>query len=241
VNVKYFVLELKRVVRAPRFLIFTVGFPVVFYLVFSSIYSKGQDVGAVKAAVMVGMAAFGGLTAAVSTGTRIAVERGSGWQRQLRLTPLPGSQYLVAKALLGMVVGLGPLLLVCLIGGLTGASVTGAGWAQIVLGTWVALLPFAVLGVLIGQFASADSVQVIGSATFMLLSLAGGLWFPPDMMPSWLSNLAHVLPSFWYGGIGRGVLSGSLDVTRTALVLAAWTVGLAVVSARRFRADTARV
>jgi ABC-2 type transport system permease protein len=243
-NAKYLALEIRRVVRAPRFLIFTVGFPVVFYLLFSSIYGgqgSAADQTATKAWLMAGMAAFGALTAAVSTGTRIAVERGAGWQRQLRLTPLSGGAYLVTKALVGMVVAIGPLLLVCLIGAATGVRLDAAGWGQLVLGTWVGLLPFAVLGVLIGQLATPDSVQAIGSATFMLLSIGGGLWFPPQVMPDWLSRLAHVLPSFWYGGIGRDAVSGQGVTTQTVLVLGVWTVVLALVAARRFRADTARV
>jgi ABC-2 type transport system permease protein len=242
VNTKYLALETSRIIRAPRFLIFTVGFPVVFYLLFSSIYAnQAGDPGAMRAAVMVGMAAFGGLTAAVSTGSRIAVERGTGWQRQLRLTPLSGSAYLVTKAMVGMLVALGPLVLVCAIGFATGARLDPAGWVQVVAGTWLGLIPFAVLGVLIGQLATPDSVQAIGSATFMLLSIGGGLWFPPELMPSWLNTLAHVLPSFWYGGIGRDAVLHQGVTMRTVLVLGVWTVALALVAARRFRADTARV
>ncbi|KAA2266051.1 ABC transporter permease [Solihabitans fulvus] len=240
-NVKYLALEIKRVVRNPRFLIFTVGLPVVFYFLFSSINAQGNDADRVRVVVMVGMAAFGGLTAAVSSGTRIAVERGAGWQRQLRLTPMSGGAYLVTKALVGMIVGLGPLLLVCLIGGLTGVHLTAAEWLQVTAGTWIGLLPLAILGVLVGQLATPDSVQAIGSGVFLLLSMFGGLWFPPAAMPSWLANIAHVVPSFWYGGIGRGVVFHDLNVGTTVLVLGAWTVGLAALAARRFRADTARV
>ena len=37
---------------------------------------------------MVGLAAFGTMSAMLSSGTRIAGERESGWNRQLRITPL---------------------------------------------------------------------------------------------------------------------------------------------------------
>lgn len=241
-SIRYLALETSRIVRAPRFLIFTVGFPVVFYLLFSSIYSnQGSDTGPLRAGLMVGMAAFAGLTAAVSTGTRIAVERGTGWQRQLRLTPLSGSAYLVTKAMVGMLVAIGPLVLVCAIGAATGVTLEPDGWVQVVGGTWLGLIPFAVLGVLIGQLATPDSVQAIASATFMLLSVGGGLWFPPELMPSWLATLAHVLPSYWYGGIGRDAVLNQGVSMQTVLVLGAWTAVLALAAARRFRADTARV
>ncbi|OLR94331.1 ABC transporter permease [Actinokineospora bangkokensis] len=236
-NARYLALELRRTARAPRFLIFTVGFPVVFYLLFSSVYGGSADG---KAVLMVGMAAFGGMTAAVSTGTRIAAERAAGWQRQLLLTPLSGTGYLLAKAMTAMVVALGPILLVGAVGAATGVHLPATGWLQALGGTWVALLPFAVLGVLIGQVATADSVQAIGSATFLLLSLGGGLWFPPEQMPAWLRGAVHVLPSYWYGGIGRDVVLHDLRPGQAVAVLAAWTAGLGLVVARRFRADGAR-
>jgi ABC-2 type transport system permease protein len=40
---------------------------------------------------MVGLAAFGTMGAVLSSGARIAAERSTGWNRQLRLTPLPVS------------------------------------------------------------------------------------------------------------------------------------------------------
>ncbi|WP_018681872.1 ABC transporter permease [Actinokineospora enzanensis] len=237
-NLTYLALELRRTIRAPRFLIFTVGFPVIFYLLFSSISGGDPDA---RTIIMVGMGAFGGMTATVSAGTRIAAERASGWQRQLRLTPLSGQGYLFAKGMCGMLIALGPLLLVSIIGMSTGVHLEPGQWVQVILGTWIALAPFAVLGVLIGQVATGDSVQAIGSAVFMLLSLGGGLWFPPSQMPGWMRDVAHVLPSYWYGGIGRDVVTHDLQATRTLLVLVAWTVVLALIVTRRFRADSARV
>jgi ABC-2 type transport system permease protein len=237
-NLRYLVIETRRVVRSPRFLITTVGMPVAFYLLFSSMGGKGDPTA--KAVMMAGMAGFGGLTAAVSTGARIAAERAAGWQRQLRLTPLPPSAYLVAKALLGMLVALGPMLLVYGIGVATGVHLDAGEWALLVVGTWLALTPLAVLGVLVGQIATPDSVQAIGGATFMLLSLGGGLWFPPDAMPAWLQQIAHALPSYWMGGIGRDVVQHHAFQQKAIWVLLAWTVGLGIGVARRFRAQTAR-
>jgi ABC-2 type transport system permease protein len=90
--------EVRRMYRSPRFLIFTVGLPPVYFLIFSGIYAQGQDSGAVVVALMVMMAAFGAISASISVGGRVATERGIGWNRQLRLTPLPGWDYLAVKA-----------------------------------------------------------------------------------------------------------------------------------------------
>ncbi|MBF0582111.1 MULTISPECIES: hypothetical protein [Corynebacterium] len=50
--------------------------------------------GNVTAYAMVGMAVYGGITAAVSTVGTTVVEQTTGWGRQLALTPMTGSQLL---------------------------------------------------------------------------------------------------------------------------------------------------
>jgi ABC-2 type transport system permease protein len=82
----------------PRFLIFTVGFPVVYFVVFTGIFATGPDAAAATVSLMVDMAAFGAISASVSTGGRVAVERSIGWNRRLRLTPLPAWGYVATKA-----------------------------------------------------------------------------------------------------------------------------------------------
>jgi ABC-2 type transport system permease protein len=80
--------EVRRILRSPRFLIFTVGLPLLYFLIFSGIYAS--DGGATVVVLMVMMAAFGAISASISVGGRVAAERHVGWNRQLRLTPLPG-------------------------------------------------------------------------------------------------------------------------------------------------------
>jgi two-component system, NarL family, response regulator DesR len=67
--------EVRRLFRSPRFLIFTVGFPVVYLIVFTGIFATGPDAAAATVVLMVNMAAFGAISASISTGGRVAVER----------------------------------------------------------------------------------------------------------------------------------------------------------------------
>jgi ABC-2 type transport system permease protein len=240
-NATYLGLEMKRIVRNLRFFLFTVGFPVVFFLLFSSLYARGKDAAVIKEVMMIGMAAYAGLTASMSTSSRIAVERGAGWQRQLRLTRLSGGGYLMTKALTAMLIAIVPMSLVYLVGVVDGVRMDAGQWLLMVPLTWLALLPSAILGVVLGQFTTSDSVQAVTSAAFMVLSLAGGLWMPPQVMPGWMVNTAHLLPSFWLGEIGRQVADHSAAISaRGAITLAAWVVALALIAAMRYTRDSAR-
>jgi ABC-2 type transport system permease protein len=241
-SVKYLVLEIRRVLRSPRFLIFTVCFPVLLFLLYTGIFAK-DDKSAV-ASLMVNMTAFGAMASALFTGTRVAIERQAGWQRQLRLTPLSGPGYLVAKAATGMTLALAPVILVPLVGRLVeGVSLDAQGWLRVTVGVWLAVLPFALIGLLIGQIGTADSVQPITQLVMLPMALVGGIFIPIEVMPHWLLSISHVLPSYWLAQVGRGGVTSDLStgLGQDVLVLAIFTVALSVAVIRRYRRDSARV
>ena len=187
--------ELRRSFRNPRYVFFTIDVPVVLFLVIGNAF-KG-DVFGVSAQTwyMVNMAVFGAIGAVLGVGARIADERDSGWNRQLRLTPLPPLGYVAGKVMTGMLVALPALVLVCLAGRLTGAVQLGATqWAEVIGLGWVAILPMAVVGVGLGYFSSGDNAQAVNGGVIMLMSMFGGIWFPIDATsPDWLRVTASVL------------------------------------------------
>ncbi|WP_236796177.1 ABC transporter permease [Amycolatopsis sp. GM8] len=239
-SIKYLALEIRRVTRSPRFLIFTVGFPVLLFLLYVGIFAKDPGT---KAVLMVSMTSFGAMAAALFTGTRVALERASGWQRQLRLTPLSGPGYLTAKAATGMTLALAPAILVPLVAVLgEGVSLDASGWVRATLGVWLAAIPFALIGLLIGQIGTADSTQPITQLVMLPMALLGGIFIPVTTMPDWLLKIAHVLPSYWMGEIGRGAITaGSASLGKDVLYLGIWTVVLGFAVVRRYRKDSARV
>ena len=112
----YLILEVRRAMRSTRFMIFTLAMPVFLFLLYVGIFTKPED--NLTGVLMVNMTCYGALSAALFAGSRVAIERGAGWQRQLRLTPLSGGGYLSAKGLTAMLVALPAVIVVPLIGGL---------------------------------------------------------------------------------------------------------------------------
>jgi ABC-2 type transport system permease protein len=238
----YLLLELRRAMRSTRFLIFTVAFPVLLFLLYVSMFGNGKQ--SIIGVLMVNMTAFGALAGALFAGGRVALERSVGWQRQLRLTPLSGPAYLAAKGITGLMLAIPAIVLVPLIGAVVeGVSLDATGWLRVVLGTWLAVIPFALIGLLIGQLGTPETMQPIMSIVMITMSMLGGIFIPIDSMPDWLLNIAHVLPSYWLGQIGRGAVTSDMATSlgKAAFVLALWTVGLGVVVVRRYRRDSARV
>lgn len=230
--------------RNVRFLVLTVALPLVLFLLYATVY-QGQDTAdglSVVAYLMVSMASFGCIGAAINTGARVAIERQVGWNRQLRLTALPGPSYLIAKAIVSMLVTLPALVLVFVAGATVGGVQLGIGqWLGTGLAVWLGLIPFAVLGLVIGFAGSVDSVQPISTITYLGLSVLGGLWFPVDAFPAFLQDVATVTPSYWLADLGRSVLAGQGVPADAVLVLAGWTLVLGVIGVGAYRRSGRRV
>ena len=93
--------ELRRTVRNRRFFILSLAFPVVLYFLIAGPNHDVNDFAntGISAPLyyMVGLISFGTMSAILSSGARIATERGAGWNRQLRITPLTPRAYFRAK------------------------------------------------------------------------------------------------------------------------------------------------
>jgi ABC-2 type transport system permease protein len=108
-----------------------------------------------------------------------------------------------------------------------------------VLGVWAGTVPFALLGLLIGQFATAQNLQAYQGAVVLLLSFVGGLFIPVSTFPQALATVAKALPSYWLAQVGHATAPGG-DNWQAALVLALYALVLGAVVVVRYRRDTAR-
>ena len=121
--------ELVRTFRNRRFFIFSLVFPLILYYLIAGPNRDEADIGGTGISAplyyMVGLAAYGAMTAMISSGARIAAERRLGWNRQLRITPLSTRAYFRAKVLTGYTMAVISLLALDLAG--TTLGVTPAG------------------------------------------------------------------------------------------------------------------
>jgi ABC-2 type transport system permease protein len=205
--------EVGRLLRSWKFLVVTVGFPVVFYMLFLGDHSPNKLVdGALpwRSYLLVSMCSFGALVASLTAGgARLSAERASGWSRQLRVTPIPAWSYVVTKVTATMLVVLPVLVLVEAVGvGFGGVHLSAAMWFELSALLWLGALPFAVLGVFIGFLVQAETAFPVVTALMFALGYFGGLFVPVTDMPRALQFVAHTLPSFHNTALGVSLLAG---------------------------------
>jgi ABC-2 type transport system permease protein len=240
----YLRLELRRMLRDRRFAFFTIAVPVGFYLLWSNTFADADAEPSTglpaQVHLMVSMAAFGAIGAALTTtGPRLAAELQSGWLRQLQATPLPGRTVIFTKIFASMVLALPPLVLVSLVAALTqDVRLPAAEWIGMIALMWVATLPFAALGTIIGSLAGGDASQPVTVGAYLSLSALGGLWMPLDELPGALRAVAHWLPSTRFAQLGWDVVGGHTPAAAVGLILGGWAVVLAGGAVAAYRRAT---
>jgi ABC-2 type transport system permease protein len=237
--------EVGRLLRSWKFLAITVGFPVIFYILFLGDHAAGRVVdGTVPWSVylMVSMCSFGALVAALNAaGTRLSMERASGWARQLRITPLPAWSYVATKIVASMLVVLPVIVLVEAVGaGFGDVRLATTTWIGLTLLLWATSLPFAVLGVFIGFLVTTEAAFPVVTGLMFVLGYFGGLFTPVDQMPGSLQFVAHLMPSYHQVSLALASLDGHTLALSHWLVLAGCLAVLGLAIVWKHRVEEAR-
>ncbi|MEV6696814.1 ABC transporter permease [Streptomyces sp. NPDC051453] len=232
--IDYLRLEVRRTLRDTMFVIFGVGMPVMMYLLFTNL---GENDPEWKTISMVGMAAYGAVGSALSTGGGVAEDKTIGWLRQLRVTPMTPRQVVAGRALTGSVTVLPSIAAVLVAGGLiNGVRLDVWQWAAVALLLWLGSIPFTLLGLGNGYRLTAQTTGVANMVCNLGLSVLGGLWFPIALFPGWLQSVSSYTPTNRFAQLGTAVADGHAPSAAAVTVLAAWLLAFgsyAVVSYRR--------
>jgi ABC-2 type transport system permease protein len=242
VNLIYVRYEVLRTIRNRRFLIFSLAFPLILFLTVAGAHRHATADGiGFPLYYMTAMAAWGAMTSVISAGARIAAERSEGWTRQLRITPLKTSTYFAAKILTGYMMGIFSIVVLALAGTLLGVRLGAAGWLTMLGLLLVGLIPFAIMGIMLGHLITVDSLgPAIGGIT-AIFALLGGV-FGPLVTSGALFTVVKGLPSYWLVQAGKSAVQGGHVWTAEAwIVIAVWSLVLARIAVRVYRRDTAKV
>jgi ABC-2 type transport system permease protein len=159
--------------------------------------------------------------------------------RQLRISPISTRGWFAAKlvqAILMIVPGLAVLLVLALTYGHVHLAAARLGMlaAVLVLGA----IPFCALGLVIGLMFDSQTAQVAQMITLLVLAFLGGIFIQWSSLPHGMQLIGKALPSYHLAQLGWNAAAGRpLDMADVA-VLAAWTAGLGLIAARRWRNES---
>lgn len=230
--------EILRYLRNPGFLLPIILLPTVFYLMFGILLGSHNVADNAAGHLLASYSTFGVMAPGLfGFGVSLALERESGLLTLKRALPMPPGAYLLGKMLMAMCVAVvvGALLLAMAIGmahvPLSAAQVVGL-LATDVLG----VLPFCALGLLVGTVLKGQGAPGLLNMIYLPMAFLSGLWFPLQIMPKVLQQLAPIWPSYHLNALAMAAV-GLSDAPRLphVLVLAGCTVAFLWLAARRLR------
>ena len=233
--------ELLKLLRLPMYIVPTLAFPLVFYLLFGVALKRGPGSFDMPTYLIATYGAFGVMNAALfGLGVGLAVERGQGWLLFKRATPMPALAPYFGKLVMCLIFG---SLMVSLLFTL-GAT---AGGVRLPLSTWLSLaavqvagaVPFAAFGLAIGYWAGPNSAPAVINLISLPAAFGSGMWIPIQMMPGLVKKAAHFLPPYHYCqlalkplGLDRGE-----PASRSVAVLVAFTLASLALAWMGYRRD----
>jgi ABC-2 type transport system permease protein len=224
---------------------FTFALPIVFFLIFGSIYGNSQiKEGSrhIKGAnyLETGMIGYGiASTAFAGLAITLVIRRESGVLKRVRGTPLPPAAYLggvLASTL--AVFGLQTVAIVLLGRYLYGVHYPDRPFS-LVLTLLLGAGAFAGLGIAVsGVVRSAEGSSAVVNAIYLPMAIISGTFFSPYSYPHFLRLIADVLPLTYFTRLARDVmLNGDAFWHSPGPVLwvAGWGIFGVALALRRFR------
>lgn len=161
--------------------------------------------------------------------------------KQLSLTPLTKTEWLIAKILFYFILTIISFFL------MTGFGIFAFG-AHISFSIWI--LPFLLLGpflfvslgMLVGTVSnSVESAAVVGNLITFPMMFLSGTFFPVSSMPAYLQSVAHVLPLFYViDGLNNVMIYGNINaalVDIAVLIVASLVIFALAVRFFKWRED----
>lgn len=227
--------ELRRAWRTPAFVLPSLLFPVLFYLLFGVLLGHGQAPQYLLATYTV----FGAMAPALfGFGVQLAMDRENGLLTLKRALPLPPAAPLLARLLMAVLfAALICLLLMAVAVLLGGVALQPLQVLQLLAVAVFSALPLGAIGLLVGSLVSGSAAPAVVNLVYLPLALLSGLWLPLAALPTVFSTLAPLWPTWHLAQLALPVV-GQPSAGRFAghvLVLLGVTVAALLLARRRLR------
>ena len=240
--------DLRAVIRNRQAQFFTLVMPILFLVIFASIFG-GRDHtvtvsgGRIETSVayVPGIMTLGIIAAAfINLVISVTAQRESGVLKRRRATPVPAAVLIVGRALTAVVVALITTVVLLVIGwSAFGAHVQARAVPALVITLVVGALSFCCLGYAVASFIhDQDAAQPVTQGIMLPLYFISGVFVAVSTLPRWIVDVAAVFPVRHlasalltaYNPHTRGTGVAPVDLA----IVAAWGVAGFVVALRRF-------
>ncbi len=229
--------ECLRYMRAPAFILPITLFPALFYLLFGVFMAKNNGPDAARY-LLASYGVFGVMSPGLfGFGVSLALERDGGLLTFKRALPMPPGAYLLGKMFMAMIAaGVVIVILTALAVFLGGVTLSPLRMLALLVTGMLGVLPFCAFGMWIGTLIKGQGAPGVLNLIYLPMSFLSGLWFPLDMLPKTIQQIAPIFPPVYLHKIAAtavGFDRGSL--LPPTLVLIGFSILFLMLAARRLR------
>ena len=238
--------EFLKLWRVPAFTLTSLFLPVIFY----AFIGVGQSTQKIFENVTFGayflasMSVYSVANVMIfSFGISVATERGMKMDLLQRATPMPPIVYLLSKCITALffaaltLVVLFPFAYVA-----GGVRLDASVWATLASRVLLGSIPFIALGFAIGYLSGPNSAVAVINLIYIPTAFASGLFFPKQLLPHIIQQIAPYLPLHFFGQLGWDAVGAPTDGTVTTdwLYLTAYGVFFFAVALWAYRREESR-
>ena len=230
--------------RNPAATFFTVILPLIFLLLFTSIFGNDEIEPGVRAATFYvpGIMALAIISATgVNLAMTITTRRERGILKRVRATPIPTRVFIASQAIAGFVLSIIMTVIIVLIGRvLFSVSLNVNGIPSLLITLLIGAFSFAAIGLaLTSIIPSEDAAPAVTNAIFLPLYFISDVFIVGADTPTFIQRIGDIFPVKHLSN----ALQESFDPFAESapfpwenwLVIAAWGVVAAVITLRTFR------
>lgn len=219
-------MDIKRLImRNPKFVIFDVGIPVAFYVLFTKVLNAGMPSSFDKS-YMVNMAIYATLLSSIVTvANNILSDQEEKYLRFIDVSPVSRIVYYTSIGTALMILTLLEVLVIELVGYFyVGVSlpISSLLWALVIV--TIASIPLTVFGVLLAYTGSSSLVNLLVYLIVFPVAILSGLWWPLQMLPAWGQHIGKLLPTYQTSVIVNNVIQNQSFSMKPIIILLSWFI-----------------
>jgi ABC-2 type transport system permease protein len=189
--------EMVKMIRTPMFVIPTLLFPMMFFVLFGIFMGSARGNGQMSQFAFSAYGVFGTIAPGLfGFGVSLAVEREQGLLTFRQAIPMPAGSYLLARMVMAMMfVAIVSTYMIALAVFVAHVPLT---FTQCVAAFFVnvfGVLPFCAIGLYMGSLVSGQAAPAIVNLIYLLMAFLSGLWVPMQFLGKTLQQLAPIWPA----------------------------------------------
>ncbi len=228
-------LNFKRIIlRNKRFFFFDLILPIIFYLLYTKMLTKGIPSAALDVwnkEYMVSMIIFSCLLGSIITVSNTLLEdHTSHFDLFVAISPLSKVKYYASLIIVFLTLNLISIISIIMIGIFVNhVELSFIKLLSTIIISVIGSIVLILIGIIISTFKNPSTVNMLNSLAVFPVAMLSGLWWPMSMMPNWLQVFGKLLPTYAISNVINNVIFNKALQLSNIVNLISWFVGLLLV------------